>query len=438
MTDFTGPSAKGKRRVVVTGLGIISPLGLTADDFWNHLKDGTSGITPISQFDQHELLPVRYAGEVKDFAPEQFIQNRKSIKLMGRHIQLAVAAARSAFQDSQLQPGEFPTERLGVSFGAGILNADHHDFKDIIKISLDEQGHIDYRTFGREAEQQVFPLWLLKYIPNMAASHVSIMLNARGPSNTITTLCTSSSHAIGEGFWTIRNGQADLMITGGTDAQITPLGMVKFFKLGLLTPETEDPKTASRPFDQSHQGMVTGEGAASLLLEEYEHARKRNAHIYGELLGYGASTDICHPILVSPEGEAIEMAARSALHDAQYQPDDIDGISMNGNGVPCFDIAEARAMGRLFQRSAPIPVTAIKSMTGHLHAASGAVAAIASLLSMKERMLSPILNLKHPIPDFAPFSYGCCCTPWNGQTTLVNNLSIGGNCACLVFRTCNA
>ena len=436
MIHLSVPVKAERRRVVVTGLGIICSLGLTLEECWSAIKKGCSGITPISNFCSAPL-PISIAGEVKNFAPEQFIQNRKSIKVMGRHIQLAVAAAQNAFQDSGLELGNFEPEQLGVSFGTGTLNAEYHDFRDVLSASLN-QGELDYHIFGKEAQQQVFPLWLLKYIPNMAASHVSIMLNARGPSNTITTLCTSSAHAIGEGFWMIRNGLADLMITGGSDAQVTPLGMVKFTRLGLLAPNGGTPSEAGRPFDQSHCGMVMSEGAAVLILEELSHALKRKAKTYGEIIGYGAATDTDDPLEAHPDGMALEIAAHHALQDAESRLEEISFVSLAGSGVPFMDIAEARAMSRLFSECACPPATAPKSMIGHTHAASGAMASLVAVLSLREGLLPPILNLRHPIPDFAAFPFFPVTTALATQSALVNTISFGGNSACLVFKACNA
>lgn len=437
MTLSASLSRVRKRRVVITGMGIICSLGSTLHEFKDSLQKGSSGVAPITNFDAGEL-PIRVASEVRNFAPEQFIQNRKSIKLMGRHIQLAVAAARSAFQSAELTAGSFVPERLGVSFGTGILNADLSDFRDVLEASLDSQGRLDYEAFGREAGQRVFPLWLLKYIPNMAASHISIMLNARGPSNTITTLCTSSGHAIGEGFWMIRNGQADLMVTGGTDAQVVPLGMTKFLKLGLLAPEASITAETSRPFDISAQGMVSGEAAACLILEESEHAKNRGAFIHGEIVGYGAATDTGESLMASPEGISLEFSARKALEDAELTPAEVDCASLTGNGIPLMDQAEASAMGRLFERNPALPVMAIKSMLGHTHAASGAVATVGALLALQEGFLPPILNLKNPILQFAPFSFAGSSRSLGAHTVLVNNLSFGGNSVCLVLRAFGA
>ncbi len=435
MTAANFPFQAQQRRVVVTGLGIISSLGLTLDEFWQGLTGGQSGVSRLSNFCA-DPLPVQIAGEVRNFAPERFMQNRKSIKIMGRHIQLAVAAARNAFQHSGLSPENFQPEKLGVSFGTGTLNAEYQDFKDVLSASLN-QGKLDYHIFGRESQQQVFPLWLLKYIPNMAASHVSIMLNARGPSNTITTLCTSSAHAIGEGFWMIRNGQADLMITGGTDAQVTPLGMVKFYRLGLLAEDGAEPSQASRPFDQGHRGMVMGEGAAVLVLEEREHALRRKAAVYAEISGYGAAADTWDPMEPNPDGPSLEIAARHALSDAACREKEVDSLFLAGNGIPFMDCAEARAMRRLFPGAPGPRAAAIKSSLGHTHSASGALASLAAVLSLQRRTLPPTINLQSPIRELEAFRFSSTARSLEAGSVLVNNFSFGGNSACLVFRAHN-
>lgn len=422
-----------RRRVVISGLGVISSLGQSVSQFWESLLEGCSGIDYIQSFDA-SVLPTRIAGEVRNFRAEDYVEKRKSIKVMGRHIQLAVAAAKRAVEDARLVDGSVDATRLGVSIGTGMLHADLQELQGIILASLDEAGQFSYELLGSEGTQHTFPLWLLKYIPNMTASHISIFHNAQGPSNTITTLCTSAAHALGEAFWIIRRSDADCMIAGGADARLNPLSMVKYVRLGLLTTDNDPPQRASRPFDVTARGIVIGEGAGILILEELEHARRRGAPIYAEITGYGAGCDACNLLEPHPSGLGLRIAIENAMADAGLGVGDIGCVSAAAMSLPAYDRAEATALKDVFGGRVGVPVSAIKSMLGHTHAASGALAAIAAAMSLRESVVPPTINLhqRDPICDF-----DCVCEGARKLTleyALINNTGFGGNSACLILR----
>jgi 3-oxoacyl-[acyl-carrier-protein] synthase II len=421
------------RRVMITGLGAISPLGLSVEGFWQNLLQGRSGIATIRSFDPGPL-PTRIAAEVRDFRPEDYIERRKSIKLMGRHIQMAVAAARQAVEDAGIKPGSIDPTRLGVSMGTGMLHADLDELQNVITASLDDQGELSHATFGREASQHVFPLWLLKYIPNMTASHISIFHDARGPSNTITTLCTSATHAIGEAFWVIQRRSADCMIAGGSDARLNPLSLVKYIRLGLLTAANDPPSEASRPFDLGAQGMVMGEGAGVLVIEELEHARKRGARIYAEVVGYGSGSDAGELFQPHPDGLGLQIAMRSALSDAGIEARRLDWISASAMSIPSYDRAEVQAIRAVCGSKSVVPITAIKSMLGHTHAASGAFGIISGALSLRDKVIPPTINLQKPVWEDLLDGVSGGPRKLTADYALINNAGFGGNNACLILK----
>lgn len=388
-----------ERRAVITGIGVITPIGLSKGEFWKNLLDGASGVSPISLFDASSFA-TRIAAEVKDFNPKDYVRKRKMIKVMMRDMQFAVGAAKLAIEDSRLDTDQVDPTRLGVVFGAGLIPTDCNEIASAIDNSRDADGNYDLRRFGREGMRHLFPLWLLKQLPNMLASHVSITYNAQGPSNTIITGCASSANAVGEAFRIITRGGADMVITGGASSRISPLKLIRYHKLGVLSQRNDEPEKASRPFDAGRDGFVIGEGAGIVLLEELEHARTRGAPIYGEVVGYGCSADILtgEERTVKPESKA--RAMKAALAEGGLEPGEIDYISAHGNSIPFTDVLETDAIKMVWGEAAhAVPVSSIKGHIGDLGAASGALGLISSALAMGDGVLPPTINYEERDPD---------------------------------------
>lgn len=390
---------KQKRRVVITGMGVISPLGLDRQNFWDNLLAGQSGVAGISLFDA-STFPTRIAAEVKGFDPLRYIEKRKSLKLMMRDMQFAVAATKEAVEDAAVDLARLDPARVGVVFGAGMISTDVEDLKPAIAQSLDADGRFDIVRFGREGIVQLFPLWLLKQLPNMLASHVAIHYNAQGPSNTITTGCSASAHAIGEAFRIISRGGADLVITGGASSYVTPLKLIRFHKLGVLSQRNDCPEKASRPFDALRDGFVIGEGGGILVLEEMEHARARGVRIYGELCGYGSSVDVRSGPGAMVEAESKSRAIRAAVADAGVPLGEIDYICAHGNSISFTDRLETMAIKEVWgERAYAIPVSSIKGNIGDLGPASGAMGLIAATMAMGCGVIPATKNYEERDPD---------------------------------------
>ena len=395
-----------ERRVVITGIGPISPIGLSKSEFWKNLLESRSGVSLISLFDASSFA-TRIAAEVKDFDPRRFVAKRKMIKVMMRDMQFAVAAAKVAIEDSQLDTEKVDSSRFGVVFGAGLISTDCEEVSLAIVNSRDDNGNYDIVRFGKEGMSSLSPLWLLKQLPNMLASHVSIIYDAQGPSNTIVTGCASSANAVGEAFRIIARGAADVVITGGASSRINPTKLVRYRKLGVLSQRNDEPEKASRPFDARRDGFVIGEGAGSVILEEIEHARARGARIYGEVMGYGSSSDILtgEEQTVKPESKA--RAIRAALRESGMEPGDIDYISAHGNSIPFTDVLETEAIKQVWGEGAySVPVSSIKGQIGDLGAASGALGLISAALAMDEGVIPCTVNYEEKDPkcdlDYVP------------------------------------
>jgi len=387
------------RRVAITGLGIISPVGLNKKTYWDSLAGGISGVAPISLFDASGF-PTQIAAEVKGFDPAQYVEKRKSLKLMMRDMQFAVAATREAVEDAAIDFSLMDPARIGVIFGAGMISTDVVEISPAIIHSLNEKGGFDIVKFGGEGIQQLFPLWLLKQLPNMLASHVAIAYNTQGPSNTVTTRCSASAHAMGEAFRVIERGGAELIITGGASSFITPLKLIRFHKLGALSRRNDDPQKASRPFDAERDGLVIGEGAGILVFEELEHALNRGARIYAEIVGYGSSVDI-----LSGPGGTVEPSSKSrailaALADAKTAPEEVDYICAHGNSLPVTDRIETLAIKDIWkERAYAIPVSSVKGNLGDMGPASGAVGLISALLAIENRAIPATMNYEKRDPE---------------------------------------
>ncbi|HEV3162996.1 MAG TPA: beta-ketoacyl-[acyl-carrier-protein] synthase family protein [Isosphaeraceae bacterium] len=397
---------RSERRVVITGLGLVSPIGVGPEAFWAALAEGRGGVDRIKAFGV-KGLPTDVGGEIAGFdartwpkvyaLPDHLKALRKSIKYMARDIQLAVAAAELAIADAGLAEGGVDPTRIGVDLGAGLISSELDELAPAINTAYGSNGQFDYHTWGREGIGQIEPIWLLKYLPNMLACHISILLDCQGPSNTITEAEAASNVAIGEATRIIARGRADVMITGGADSKIHPLSLVRMSLLGQMSRWRGEPSRACKPFDRNRDGWVAGEGAGILVVEEREHALARGARIYGEILGFGSGCDAFPGGGLDPDGIGTEIALRAALRDSGLSPDDIGHVNAHGAATVTSDLAEAHAFGRVFGTDR-VPVTALKGYMGNLVSGCGAVELIGSLLGVNRGMIPPTLNCDDPDP----------------------------------------
>lgn len=366
-----------KKRVVISGIGIITPIGIGKESFFKSLKEGKSGVTLIDSFDTNGLS-TKIAATVKDFNPLDFI-NRKEVKRMDRFTQLAVAATKMAFEDLGVNDSIVDEYRTGVCIGTGIGGID--TFENQHKVMMEKGA-------GR-----ISPFFIPMMISNIAAGHISMLFKTKGPSLTITTACASSTNAIGEAFRIIQRQDADIMIAGGTEASITPVSVAGFCSMKALSERNDEPEKASRPFEKDRDGFVMGEGSAILILEELEHAKKRGAKIYGEIAGYGTTSDAYHITAPSPGGEGAFMAMNLAVKDASINPSQISYINAHGTSTKLNDEYETIAIKKLLKDySNKVPISSTKSMTGHLLGAAGAVEAVSCLMSINEGIIHPTIN----------------------------------------------
>jgi 3-oxoacyl-[acyl-carrier-protein] synthase II len=404
------------RRVVITGLGVVSPIGMGIDAFWTALTEGRSGIRRITRFDPSPFAS-QIAGEVPDFDPLAHLPRRDVVRT-DRFIQYALIAATQAIGDAKLRI-EGQNERVGVSIGTGMGGAPWlvgmHD------------------TLLREGAGAMSPYMLPGLLPNMAAGWVSMRAGARGPIAAASTACAAGSQAIGDAFRAIQRGEADAMLAGGTDALIHPVVVGAFGALRALSTANADPSSASRPFDRDRDGFVLAEGAGILVLEEREAARARGAHVYAELVGYGLTADGHHPTAPSVEGPARAIAL--ALSDARLSPDDIDYINAHGTSTPQNDVNETRAIKRVFGEHAyRLAVSSTKSMTGHLIGAAGAIEAIATILAIERGVVPPTINYRTPDPDCDLDYVPNQARRADVRAALSNAFAFGGANAILAFR----
>lgn len=387
-----------ERRVVISGIGLMTACGRGWRPYWSSVLEGRSQIREISGFNLNGG-GVNYGGEIPDFNPLDFIKQKKSLKLMSREIQLAVAASHLAIEDANLLGKEIDRDRFGISLGVGIINNDLDEIGAGIKNACDENGKFLMTKFGKDGLRSLYPLWLLKYLPNMPACHVSIAHDLRGPSNTITTSSAASAQAIGEAFMIIKRSDADLMIAGGADSKINAMGISRFSLLGLLSQNQSIQESGYCPFDRKHDGIVLGEGAGLLVLEEFEHAKNRGAKIYGEVLGYGSSSDYNYDPRISEESGGKRHAMIHALGNAEISPSEVNFMVANGSGIPLDDVQEAVAVEHVFGSTVgKLRVTATKPITGHLNYGAGGVELASALLSLYEGVIPPVANLRSPDP----------------------------------------
>lgn len=421
------------RRVVVTGVGVVSPNGKTTPEFWNACCEGKSGISKITAFET-EGYPTHIGGEIKDFDVRPYVSDPKTIKLMGRNIQFAVGAAHEAKHDAGLVDAEVDPTRFGVCMGSGVVPMDLRELAPPIAECCDENGVFQAEKFGKVGPNALFPLWLLKHLPNMLSSHLAILHHAEGPSNTITTACAAGTQAIGEAFRLIARDDADLMLAGGSDSRLEPLMVVAYSALGALSRSTRPDQEVSRPFDRERDGFVLGEGAALLVLEEYERAKRRGAKIYCEITGYGSSCDAFGITRPDPQGKGASRAMESALREAKLDRDDIDYINAHGTSTKLNDQMETNAVKRTLGADArKVPMSSIKSMIGHLIGAAGAVEAAATALTLKTGVLPPTINLTNPDPicdlDYIPNT----ARQKKVRCALNNSFGFGGQNAALIM-----
>lgn len=408
-----------ERRVVVTGVGPVTPLGSGRDRFWQALLAGQSGVGPITLMDTTDY-PVHIAAEVRDFSPEQYL-DRKEARHMDRFTQLAVAAAQLALDDAGLDLDQTDRERAGVLIGSGIGG---------IQTLYEQMKALLERGPGR-----VSPYLVPMMILDMAAGQVSIRFGLKGPNSAAVSACASGNHAIGDAFKWIQRGQCEVMVTGGAEAAISTPALAGFSAAHALSTRNDEPERASRPFDRDRDGFVMGEGAGILVLESLEHARRRGARVYAEIVGYGSTGDACNVVAPEPNGEGACRAMAMALRDAGVTPAEVDYINAHGTSTQAGDVAETLAIKRLLGEAArKTAVSSTKSMTGHLLGAAGGVEAIATVLTLREGIAPPTINLEHEDPacdlDYLPNQ----ARRGDYRVALSNSFGFGGHNAVLAFR----
>jgi 3-oxoacyl-[acyl-carrier-protein] synthase II len=422
------------RRVVVTGIGVVSPNGIGRQAFSEAIVEGRSGVGLIESFDTSGQT-IKIAGEVKGFDVSPYLgDHRKNLKVMSRAVQFAVGAGALAVEDSGLDPAKLDPERFGVCMGTGITPMDVAELVGPISKGIGQDGGFDLGRFATAQSESMFPLWLLKHLPNMAAAHLSILHHAMGPNNTIVTACAAGTQAVGEAFRLIRRGDADVMLAGGCDSRLDPLMMVAYQAMKAVSASTRPPSQVSRPFDGQRDGFVLGEGAAVLILESLSRARRRKATIYAEVTGYGSSFDAYGITRPEPEGKGAALSMRSALKEARQDPADVDYINAHGTSTRLNDLMETVAVKRVFgHRAAKIPMSSQKSMVGHLIGASGALEAAATALSLERGVVPPTINQETPDPecdlDYVPNT----AREIPLRTAISNSFGFGGQNASLVM-----
>lgn len=408
-----------RRRVVVTGGGVVTALGCETAEFWDRLCAGKSGVGPIRRFDPTEFK-VTFGGEVPSWQPEEHVAiPAKELRRMDRFVQFAVVAADKAIRQSGIDFSDGDPYRYGVLVGSGIGGLNE----------IEEQ----HATLFERGPSRVSPFMIPKLMVNAASGNISVTWGLRGPNSAVATACASATNAIGDAFKLIQNGLADVMITGGSEAAVTPMGLSGFGRMGALSTRNDAPEKASRPWDQDRDGFVLAEGSGILVLEEYERAKKRGAPILGEVLGYGMSADASHMTAPDPEGRGAARAMIAAIRDASLNPEDIQYINAHGTSTPLGDKAEVAAIKTVFGPHSPkVAVSSTKSQLGHLLGASGGVEFVVCVLALRHQTLPPTINLDRPDPDcdldFVPHEARAAKV----NAVLKNSFGFGGHNACLV------
>ena len=407
------------RRVVVTGVGLLTPLGIGTETSWEAIRAGKCGIGPITRFDA-SAFSCRIAGEVKGFDPARYIE-KKEIKKMGRFIQFAIAAAEFALTDSGLKVTPETAEQVGVYIGSGIGG-----------FEVIEREH---QTLLEDGPRRISPFFIPATIVNLASGYVSIRSGAKGPNSATATACTTSAHSIGDSFRLIQRGDADAMICGGTEACITPMGIGGFAAMRALSTRNDEPERASRPWDRDRDGFVVGEGSGMLVLEELEFARRRGANIVAEMVGYGMSADAFHVTAPPPDGDGAFRVMRNSMRDAGIEPRQVDYINAHGTSTEVGDKAETMAIKRAFGDHAyQVAVSSTKSMTGHLLGGAGGLEAGITVLAIRDQIAPPTINLENPDPacdlDYVPNH----ARPIKIEYALSNSFGFGGTNGSLIFK----
>ena len=407
------------RRVVVTGVGLLSPLGIGTDETWQSIREGRNGISRIEQFDPTEFS-CRIAGEVKNFDPNRYIE-RKEIKKMGRFIQFGIAATEFALEQSGLRIDAHNAERVGVYIGSGIGG-----------FEVIEREH---KTLLEKGPSRISPFFIPATIINLASGYVSIRTGAKGPNSATATACTSSAHSIGDSFKIIQRGDADVMICGGAEAAVTPMSIGGFAAMRALSQRNDEPEKASRPWDAQRDGFVVGEGSGMLILEELEQARRRSATILAEIVGYGMSSDAHHITSPPEDGDGAFRVMQRALADAGIAATQIDYINAHGTSTEVGDKIETRAIKRAFcEHAYKLAVSSTKSMTGHLLGGAGGLEAGITVLALRDQIAPPTINHEFPDPecdlDYVPNQ----ARQMKIEYALTNSFGFGGTNGCLIFK----
>ncbi len=408
-----------KKRVVITGLGCVTPVGTGKEDFWVNIKSGVSGIDKITRFD-YTNYQTQIAGEVKDFTPEDYI-SKKELKKMDRFTQFAMVASKLAVADSELDLDSIDRNRMGTVIGTGIGGV--------------ETIEAQHKNLLEKGNRRVSPFFIPMMIGNMAAGQVAIEFGAKGPSTNICTACASGTNSVGDAFKIIQRGDADIMIAGGTEAAVAEFAVAGFCNMKAMSTNNDNPQQASRPFDKDRDGFVMGEGCGILILEELESAKKRNAKIYVEIVGYGMTSDAYHITTPAENGEGAARSMQVAINDAGIEPSQIDYINAHGTSTYYNDLYETMAIKSVFGEYAKdVSVSSTKSMTGHLLGASGAIEAIVCALAIKDNFVPPTINLENP-GEGMDLDY----TPNKGKERVINyalsnSLGFGGHNATIVLK----
>lgn len=407
-----------RKRVVITGVGLVTPIGTGVEAFWNALVNGVSGVGPITHFDASEFA-TRIAAEVKDFDPERFME-RKDAKRMDRFVQLSVVASLLALEDANLNIPDLDANRIGVLIGSGIGGTG----------TWEEQ----HKTLLERGPRRVSPFFVPMLISDMASGMVSILVGAKGPNLGIVTACATGTHAIGEAAAIVSRGDADVMIAGGSEAAITPMAVAGFCAARALSTRNDEPERASRPFDLNRDGFVMGEGAGTVIVESLEHALARGARIWGEVCGFGMSGDAYHITAPSPGGEGAARSMLAALHNANLKPEQVDYINAHGTSTEDNDKIETAAVKTVFGQNAyKVAISSTKSMTGHLLGAAGAVEAIACLCAIRDGIIPPTINYETPDPecdlDYVPNK----ARKQDVRIAMSNSFGFGGHNATLIL-----
>lgn len=413
-----------KNRVVITGLGAVTPIGIGKEKFFEGLKAGRNGICRITQFDPAEYV-CQIAGEIHDFDPDVFIDKKES-KRMDRYTQFAVAAAKLALEDSKLNLDSINRDRAGVFVGAGIGGM--------------RTLHSQYEKLFDKGPSRISPFFIPMMIANMASGQIAIALGIHGPSECIVTACASGTNCIGDAFYAVQSGEADIMFAGGTESSISQAGIAGFSAMkALCTDHNDDPAHASRPFDKNRSGFVMGEGAGIVMLENFEHAKARGAHIYAEIIGYGRNNDAYHITTPAPDGEYQAKCMQLALENAGIAQEEVDYINAHGTSTHYNDKGETLAIKKVFGDHAyKLAVSSTKSMTGHMLGAAGGVEAIAAIMAIDEGIIPPTINYETPEEgldlDYVPNE----SRARNVNVAISNSFGFGGHNACIVLKKAGA